>query len=123
MKRDMNLARRILFALEKKPLNEILSPEDIQDVSEQEVSYHIMLLAEAGLLKTIDGSSASDIYIFASRLTWEGHEFLDAARDDSRWEKAKKMVTEKGGGLAFDVLKEVLIKLMTQAVFGGNPAS
>jgi hypothetical protein len=37
-----------------------------------------------------------------SRLTWEGHEFLDAARDEKRWKKAMSTVKEKGGTITIE---------------------
>ena len=118
MKRDMNLARRIMIESEKQETSQQISPSDIKGFTEEEVSYHVMLLDEAGLLVGINNSSANDTYWFADRLTWQGHEFLEAARDNTRWEQAKKIVLEKGGGMAFDVLKAVLVKLMTETVLG-----
>lgn len=50
---------------------------------------------------------------------WLG-EFLDAARDDSRWKGATAMVRNKTGGIAFDVVKELLLHLAKSAVFGGS---
>jgi hypothetical protein len=47
----------------------------------------------------------------AVRLTWEGHEFLDAARDNGRWEKAKGAMS-KVGGFVFDISKQLLIQYM-----------
>jgi hypothetical protein len=49
---------------------------------------------------------------FISRLTWEGHEFLDAAQDESRWKKAMGLVAEKAGSVTTDVLKELLVQMM-----------
>ncbi|MCL4500491.1 MAG: DUF2513 domain-containing protein, partial [Deltaproteobacteria bacterium] len=37
-------------------------------------------------------------------LTWAGHEFLEASRDDSRWNKAKKITWEKTKSLSFEIL-------------------
>jgi hypothetical protein len=48
------------------------------------------------------------------RLKWAGHEFLEAARNDSLWERGKAEIREKGLGTVFSILKDVLIKLMTQ---------
>lgn len=48
------------------------------------------------------------------KLTWEGHEFLDAAREDTRWNKAKE-VAAKTGSLTFSMLKEVLVQLSAEA--------
>ncbi len=51
-----------------------------------------------------------------SRLTWEGYDFLDACRDETRWNEAKGVLS-KMGGASVDIVKMVLIKLMeTQAL-------
>jgi hypothetical protein len=73
-----------------------------------------MLLVQAGY---IEGEEAPDGW-HASTLTWQGHEFLDAARDESRWNKAKKIVMEKGGAITFEMLKQLLLELMKSAVLG-----
>jgi hypothetical protein len=51
-------------------------------------------------------------------LTWTGHEFLEASRDDSRWNKAKKIITEKTGSFSFEILKSILMDLMRGAISG-----
>src|SRR5215213_8227136 len=108
MKRDMDLARQILFEIEKLPhgLDVIFQPE-IEGHSSEEVSYHIMLLTQAGY---VEGEEAPDGW-HARTLTWQGHEFLEAARDESRWNKAKKILKEKGGAITFDILKQFLLEL------------
>ncbi len=45
-------------------------------------------------------------------LTWEGHEFTEAARDERRWKKAVGIVAEKGGNITLDVMKQLLMSLM-----------
>ena len=63
-------------------------------------------MVEAGLLEggdhTSTGSEGPEG--LANRLTWAGHEFLDAARDDATWGKAKTAV-KTAGGVGFEVLK------------------
>jgi DNA-binding transcriptional ArsR family regulator len=88
MKRDMDLARKILFAVEA--CNDPLGPQSelkIEGYSDQMISYHVKVLAEAGLLEAEDVSEmGSDGFRWwAESLTWQGHEFLEAARDDTRW--------------------------------------
>jgi hypothetical protein len=79
---------------------------------------HIVLLEEAGLLKVrklvLETGFVQDARV--QRLTWEGHEFLAAARSDSVWTKTKKFVLEQGGGIAFSVVKELLLREMRQRV-------
>ena len=88
----------------------------VEGHTDEEVSYHIMLLAKEGLVEASDLSSNDGFVWKPTRLTWAGHEFLDAARDESRWTKAKDIVLKKGGGLTFDVVKAVLIDLMRKSV-------
>jgi hypothetical protein len=88
----------------------------IEGHTDEEISYHVMLLAKEGLIEATDLSSSDGFAWKPSRLLWAGHEFLDAAKDDSRWDKAKAIVLKKGGGLTFDVLKAVLVELMKRAV-------
>ena len=49
-----------------------------------------MLLNEARLVKAVNFSTTyGDSNWVPLRLTWEGHDFLDAARNEDRWKKAK----------------------------------
>ncbi len=117
MKRDMDLARKILLELEAAPPG---APEfHVDGCDAEQVSYHVMLLNEAGLIEAIDASGAESMEWLPTRLTWDGHEFLDAARDDDRWQKAKDLMRDKAGTVVFSVLKEVLVKLTAGAVLGG----
>lgn len=71
-----------------------------------------MLLEQAGLIdvRTIAyGNKEADR--FPKSLTWEGHEFLDASRSQSTWEKAKALVLSKSGTLSFELLKEALVAI------------
>lgn len=41
-------------------------------------------------------------------MTWEGHEFADAARNDTVWGKTKTYIKDKGMTATFGALLEVL---------------
>jgi hypothetical protein len=75
----------------------------------------LMLLKEAGLINAMDVSSNDELCLLPLNITWNGYEFLDAARDDTRWKQAKDVIS-KMGGLAFEVLKAYLVKLMTENI-------
>ena len=116
MRRDLDVARSILRQVEDSPTVGTWVELAVDGHTDEEISYHVMLLAKEGLIDASDLSS-SDGYVWKPlRLTWAGHEFLDAARDESRWAQAKAIVLKKGGSLTFDVLKAVLIELMKRAV-------
>lgn len=113
MKRNMDLARKILFALENcesawGPVEEF----EIEGHSDEEVSYHVKLLWQAGLVEAEDVSclGPGGFSWCPQTLTWQGHEFLEASRDETRWKDAKKKVCDAGGGLIFSVLKDALVE-------------
>jgi hypothetical protein len=120
MKRDMDLAREILLKLEASP--QATGPGWINlqmDGHEpEEVFYHVRMLHEEGLLEAQNLSTTAGARWEPKRLTWQGHEFLEAARNEGLWTKAKKIASEKVGGLSFDVLKSLLVKLATDHALG-----
>jgi hypothetical protein len=110
LKRDLNLVRKILLEIEKKeePMGWII-PE-IEVYSKSEICYHIKILAEADYIDACDNSTPTSFEWAAKNLTWEGHEFLDASRNETIWKKAKSIIQEKMGTASFDVLKSLLVK-------------
>jgi repressor of nif and glnA expression len=120
VKRDMDLAREILKAIEESPEASGYALVDIKipDRSEREISYHVMLLNEAGLVEALDLSDTGGIEWGAQRLAWAGHEFLDAYRRDTLWNKAKAVVMEKTGSLSFEALKQAL-PIVIKSALGG----
>ena len=118
MKRDMDLVRKILLELEDAPYESGGLDLELEGYSPDQISYHVMLLNEAELIEANDLSTFGGPKWIPKRLTWAGHEFIEASRDESRWEKAKNIMKEKGSGMAFDVLRSVLIQLMMKAVLG-----
>lgn len=110
MKRDMDLVRQILLQVEKNTdPNELIDPK-VEGRSETEISYHVMLAADAGLLEARDRTAIGVFRWSASYLTWAGHEFVDAARDDAVWQEAKKIADTSGEGVSFEVLKKILLE-------------
>lgn len=117
MRRDMDLARRILLAIES-------SDEDprgwveldfVDKYPKNLVSYHVVLLADAGLIEAQDLMSMGDdgYRWMPKRLTSAGHDFLDAAREEETWNDGKRLL-QTAGVASLTLLKEVLIHLARQ---------
>jgi hypothetical protein len=86
----------------------------IEGYDAEAVGYHSHLIIESGLARGPNVSnlrSPSPIAIITS-LTPRGHDFAEAARDESVWAKAMDIVKEKGGSVALEVLKGLLLSLM-----------
>lgn len=113
MKRDMDIIRQILFHLEMNSnLNEFPGSES------EEIIYHVSLLEEAGLItqEFYQNLYLNNSFLEGIRITWLGHEFLDAARKDSMWEKAKKACLEKTDSISFEMVKAILVQIGKEAV-------
>ncbi|MBX9790026.1 MAG: DUF2513 domain-containing protein [Pirellulales bacterium] len=114
MKRDMDLIRKMVLAVEDSPSGFAPDALNFDDYTEEQVGYHAYLLVDAGLALGADVttmSSSSPEYVLR-RLTWAGHEFADACRNESIWNQAQDTVKKKAGSVTFDVLKELLVSLL-----------
>lgn len=92
MKRDIDLVRKILLALEEHGSVPIQSLE-IVGYEQEAVDYHLWILADSPYVHFEKGSLASAIFV-SYRLTWQGHEFLETIRDDARWKQLKEASTK-----------------------------
>ena len=119
MKRDMDLCRKILIEVEKRPTTTAPDLVVIEGYSTGEVGYNAWLLNQGGLLEGKDVTGTGDsVDLFAPRcLTYQGHDFLEHARDDTRWKKAKDMVASFGGAATLQVMKTAL-EAVTKAGLG-----
>lgn len=117
MQRNMDLVRTILIRLESSPGG--WSPQDfgIQSFTSQEIAYHAHIMEQEGLIEAIDTTNirSAGPESLPSSLTWKGHEFLDLARDQIRWNQAKTIIA-KVGGAPVSVWMKVLTDLMLQGV-------
>lgn len=118
MKRDMELIRQILLAVENEAGEFAPYPITVEGFTSQQIAYHSRLLIEVGFARgqvTIERNSDSCHAVIES-LTWEGHEFLDAARPDTRWKTVMATLAEKGETVTIEVLQGLLVAAMKTAV-------
>ena len=82
MQRKMKLVRKILEYVEMSNTEQGLPVPEFDDYSEAEVHYHLGLCEEAEYLVLHQPEFNDAIRRFGgiSRLTWAGHEALDALR-------------------------------------------
>lgn len=118
MKRDMDLVRTILLALANSD-EEVWSTSLVSDKYSREIiGYHFLILDEAGLIVANVRAADNDPYYIAvaSRLTWEGNDFLDAVRDESIWKKVRSTIGKITGSASFEVFKTVASSLALEAI-------
>lgn len=116
MKRDFDLIRKLILTIEDDSQN--VSFIEINGYSKDQIGYHAYLLVDAGLAKGIDVTTIHDALPQwqVLHLTSAGHDFADTARNESIWQKAKEIVKGKAGGVTIDVMKQVLIRIIKNAL-------
>ncbi|WP_454864189.1 DUF2513 domain-containing protein [Pseudomonas hormoni] len=102
MQLDKDLVREILLAVEAHEDPVGWMELRLEGRAPQVVSYHVMLLDEAGLLAGISLGGLNHFEWQPKRLTYQGHEFLDTIRDSEVWRRTKAGAEQAGGaGLGF----------------------
>lgn len=117
MKRDIDLIRKILEAVETLP-HSFGKNLEIEGYDLQAVAFHMELLEEAGyLIGNIDKASNGEYAnAWPTRLTWEGYEFLELARNDTTWDKSKKFLKDKSLSVPVTILTELLKSFVKEAL-------
>lgn len=120
MVRDMDLVRRIVLAIEAGEFVGFAKELEMPDEDPRAVSYHLQLLKDAEYIEAREMTTLNAEWpeIWPSRMTWQGHEFLDAARNETVWRQTWDVVKARGGGIAVEVLKQLLVKVSTQYFLG-----
>ncbi len=112
MKRDIDLVRSILLELESSDYRRDSSTIRIAGYTADAITEHMHLLMESGLVEGIQAYSIEHkVKWIDLRLTWSGHDFLDAARSEVVWAETLTAVRSRIGSIPFEALK----KLLTEA--------
>ena len=127
MQRDMELIRKILFAIEEKYVDTWLSSSKIKidGYDMKTIAYHCAVLHDAGLVSDYKGQYGDNELQFfgVGRLTWDGHELLDKIKSDTVWNKTKDTIKKKGIPFVLDAVKEIataITKAMIQSAITGQ---
>jgi hypothetical protein len=120
MKRDMELIRLLLVQHETDEM-----PPELEKYSTDDVLYNYRLMADAGLIEAsfVDGEGVIPAAINYIRLTWAGHDFLDATKDSKIWKMAKDHIIKPGASWTFSILVEWLKLEARRRVFGDQTSS
>lgn len=111
MKRDLDLIRKILLSVESDTTNRGFINVKIEGYTPDQIFYHVALLKEAGYIEAKEFSGDDKHEWYPTRLTWNGHEFLDAARDETIWTKMQAEISKVSGTMALPVVLALLIEL------------
>jgi Hypothetical protein (DUF2513) len=110
MKRDLDLIRTLLLEIEAHDDPTTTMTVRGDGHTEIEVQYHLKLLRDAGYIVAVDHSSGSTLDYRPKSVTWHGHEFLDAARNDGIWRQVKVKLKDMGMDAPLSVIEKLAIK-------------
>ena len=97
MKRDMDLIRKLLLAVEESPDPALRKLPAFDGCSEDRLAEHARLAFQSGLLEGTSFQPLSGPPQFANiTLTWSGHEFLERTRDPEIWAQTKTAASKVG---------------------------
>ena len=109
----MDLYRAILREVES--WSTTLEPKEVElrEYTRDQINHHAYLLAQEGLLEGLDVTGDGDsVHRYSPTcLTPEGHDFLEAAQNDTAWQRANDMLREQRGPLTTKFLGFVLQKI------------
>lgn len=114
MERDMDLFRKVLLEAESAPPTVNWFHFTVEGYSQDAVWYHAKLAHDAGFIEARFLPGTFDFAV--QRLTYAGTEFLELAKDDTRWNNAKEKVKSTTGTLTVDALKVVLSAMIQAAL-------
>ena len=117
MQRNMDLVRLILSRIESSTSGRVPRDFGIEGYPADQVRYHAHIMMQEGLIDAVDVSNmrSPGPEAIPTSLTWKGHEFLDLARDQDRWNRAKAIIAKVGSApISFWV--KVLQDLLAQSL-------
>ncbi|MBD9484114.1 DUF2513 domain-containing protein [Pseudomonas sp. PDM14] len=104
MKRDWDLIRALLVKIESLGIGQQFTPHEFDGHSADEVTYHIHLMGQAGLIEWADHKWNGEPVVIAKSLTLAGHDLLDIIRDGEIWVTRKAQLQHQLGAVSYDAL-------------------
>lgn len=120
MKRDMTLIIAMmehLEAQERPNFDRLRELPGWEGIDQHLLSYHAWLLIDAGLANGhVVNFAGQHFEVPIGDLTWNGHDFLAASRNDGAWAKAKKRFGDTLSDVPFAILHGFLIATIKESL-------
>jgi Hypothetical protein (DUF2513) len=117
VKRDLDLIREILLAIENGQ-----QPLDVTGRAPAEICYNVQLLIDRRFIegKVLWGTGArgrqEPMSCFATRITMDGHDYLDSVRDSRVWERTKRNLEKVGGSGPLEFIQGLAAKVLAELI-------
>lgn len=119
MKRDVEIIRKVLKAIQMKPDSKPTGIE-IADANQAVINWHIEMLIEAGYVKGQARRFINNpeyVNVWVNDLTWSGHQLVDALlSDETVWSSVKKKIgMEKLYSMPISTIQAVMTAALSSA--------
>ena len=110
MKRSDDLLREILLEFEEHPnhVKKVWISHGVSDEERDRIG-HIRLLLDVGYVVEVSKNNSF-------RLTAQGHDYLDAIRDETIWDDTKAAVAKAGGNATLEIVKAIAIGFLKKKI-------
>lgn len=118
MKRDMELVRKILIALDAYEHGYAPPGFTIAGYDQEVIGHHVWLMQDGHLVTavvTTNFGGTSPVAVPVA-ITWAGHDFLAAVQNDTVWSKVKAELKDRGVTLPFTLLQDLALKYLAAHV-------
>lgn len=122
MKRDWDLIRALLVKIESLGVGQTFTPQAFDGHGSDEVTYHIHLMGQAGLIDWTHHSWDGESVVIARSLTLAGHDLLDIIRDGEIWVTRKAQLKHQLGAVSYEALTHQLVAQQPRAALKVVPA-
>jgi len=112
MKRDLELVRKILLAMEAHDAGFAPDHFTIAGYDQEVIGHHVWLMGQGALVTAVDVTAMGDRSPVAlpGSITWTGHDFLDTVRNETVWSKVKIHLKDHALTLPFALVQDLAIK-------------
>jgi Hypothetical protein (DUF2513) len=75
------------------------------------IGHHVYLMKDGKLITGVDTTAYGSPIAVPVMITWAGHGFLDATRNEKVWAKLKAELKDRGLTLPFSLLQDLALKI------------
>lgn len=120
MTRDLDLIRAVLADLEARPtyVPVFAHQIELEGRSTEEIAYHCELLSDQGFIVGDGSLSSSGPTFLVRRMTAQGHDYLDAVRNDTVWAKVKATMKDRGVAAPLDLVQRLALQYIEVRLLG-----
>jgi hypothetical protein len=114
-KRDLERMREILLHLEGQDSDDGWIWTRSDEFYRASDDHQIELMKQAGFLESGDRTKSS-LVTDRLRITFSGHDYIDAIRNEGIWAETKNAVVETGGSATVEIVKSLAVGFLKKKI-------